>query len=73
MRKDLSPKDVVDLIKKESVKFVDMRFMDFPGLMQHFTIPAHELSVESFEDGLGFDGSPVAHMWRTMIWPNNFL
>ena len=25
------------------------------------------------EQGLGFDGSPVAHMWRTMIWPNNFL
>ena len=24
-------------------------------------------------DGLGFDGSPTAHMWRTMIWPNNFL
>lgn len=23
--------------------------------------------------GLGFDSSPVAHMWRTMIWPNNFL
>jgi hypothetical protein len=25
------------------------------------------------EEGLGFDGSPVAHIWRTMIWPNNFL
>ena len=25
------------------------------------------------EEGLGFDNSPVAHMWRTMIWPNNFL
>jgi hypothetical protein len=25
------------------------------------------------EAGLGFDGSPTAHMWRTMIWPNNFL
>jgi hypothetical protein len=25
------------------------------------------------EEGLGFDGSPVAHMWRTMIWPENFL
>jgi hypothetical protein len=24
-------------------------------------------------EGLGFDNSPVAHMWRTMIWPNNFL
>lgn len=25
------------------------------------------------EQGLGFDNSPSAHMWRTMIWPNNFL
>jgi hypothetical protein len=25
------------------------------------------------KEGLGFDGSPAAHMWRTMIWPNNFL
>jgi hypothetical protein len=41
-------------------------------------------AIEEFEDviakefrqpaeGLGFDRSPVAHMWRTMIWPNNFL
>jgi hypothetical protein len=25
------------------------------------------------DEGLGYDGSPTAHMWRTMIWPNNFL
>ncbi|MBV8977880.1 MAG: HD domain-containing protein [Alphaproteobacteria bacterium] len=25
------------------------------------------------EEGLGFDNSPTAHMWRTMIWPDNFL
>ena len=25
------------------------------------------------DEGLGFDNSPVAHIWRTMIWPNNFL
>jgi hypothetical protein len=25
------------------------------------------------EEGLGFDGSSVAHMWRTAIWPNNTL
>jgi hypothetical protein len=25
------------------------------------------------DEGLGFDRSPTAHMWRTMIWPNNFL
>jgi len=29
--------------------------------------------VREPEEGFGFDGSPVAHMWRTMIWPNNFL
>ena len=25
------------------------------------------------KEGLGFDGSPSAHMWRSIIWPNNFL
>lgn len=25
------------------------------------------------KDGLGFDNSSVAHMWRTMIWPHNSL
>jgi hypothetical protein len=24
-------------------------------------------------EGLGHDDSPSSHMWRTMIWPNNFL
>lgn len=35
-----------------------------------------ELLARNFrqpEEGLGFDDSPTAHMWRTMIWPNNFL
>lgn len=42
------------------------------------------ITIDKFEDiigrhfkqpkeGLGFDGSPVAHMWRTMIWPHSFL
>ena len=33
--------------------------LDLPGLMQHFSIPMHELSEENFEDGLGFDGSSI--------------
>jgi hypothetical protein len=40
-------------------------FDDFEDVVgRHFRQPA---------EGLGFDGSAVAHMWRTMIWPNNFL
>ena len=33
--------------------------MDFPGLWQHFSIPARELTEEVFEKGLGFDGSSI--------------
>ena len=33
--------------------------MDFPGLWQHFTIPAEALDEDAFEDGLGFDGSCI--------------
>ncbi|HEU5420570.1 MAG TPA: hypothetical protein VFV41_22980 [Streptosporangiaceae bacterium] len=44
---------------------VQVGFDEFEDIIgRHFRQPA---------DGLGFDGSPVAHMWRTMIWPNNFL
>ncbi len=54
-----SPKDVLALIKEENVEVVDLRFMDFPGLWQHFSIPARELEEGTFEDGLGFDGSSI--------------
>jgi glutamine synthetase len=36
-----------------------MRFMDFPGLWQHFTIPVSKLDEDVFDDGLGFDGSSI--------------
>lgn len=57
--KNYGPKDVVDLIKREDVRFVDLRFMDFPGLMQHFHVPAAEFGESVFEEGLGFDGSSI--------------
>lgn len=54
-----TPQDVMDLVKKEEVKIVDFRFMDFPGLWQHFSIPAREFDVDMFDEGLGFDGSSI--------------
>lgn len=59
MQKDMNPQDVVKLCKETEVKFVDLRFMDFPGLMQHFTVPVGQLKEESFEEGFGFDGSSI--------------
>ena len=39
----MTPKEVLALIREKEVKAVDLRFMDFPGLWQHFTIPADAL------------------------------
>ena len=52
-------KEILELMKKEGVEVVDLRFMDFPGLWQHFSIPARELAEDTFESGLGFDGSSI--------------
>ena len=55
----MTPKEVLALCREKDVKAVDLRFMDFPGLWQHFTIPVSKLSEDVFEDGLGFDGSSI--------------
>ncbi len=55
----MTPKDVLDMAKENGVKIVDLRFMDFPGLWQHFSVPIRELEASSFEDGFGFDGSSI--------------
>ena len=51
--------DVVQLVQDQGIEVVDFRFCDLPGLMQHFSVPSHELSEDSFEDGYGFDGSSI--------------
>jgi len=53
------PVDVVKMGQDHDVKMVDLRFIDLPGTWQHFTIPAHRLDQELFEEGIGFDGSSI--------------
>ena len=55
----MTPQDVLDLCKENKVQFIDLRFMDFPGLWQHTTLPISELTPDSFEHGFGFDGSSI--------------
>jgi glutamine synthetase len=59
MSKPKTPKDVLELMDKEKIEVVDLRFMDFPGLWQHFSIPPREVDEDMFEGGLGFDGSSI--------------
>ncbi len=48
------PKTVADVLALAAqVKMVDFRFTDLPGVWQHFTIPAHDLDEDTFEEGIG--------------------
>src|SRR6185295_7250265 len=54
-----TPQDALKLVSDSGAEVVDVRFVDLPGLMQHFSIPASELTADSFEEGHGFDGSSI--------------
>ena len=50
---------VFELIKREHITMVDLRFADLAGRWQHFTMPATELTADAFTHGVGFDGSSI--------------
>jgi len=55
----MKPREVLAMCREKEVKAVDLRFADFLGAWQHFTIPVGKLEEDVFEDGLGFDGSSI--------------
>ncbi|MFQ5843757.1 MAG: type I glutamate--ammonia ligase [Planctomycetota bacterium] len=59
------PADVLALAKEKDVRVVDLRFLDLLGTWQHFSVPATSLSEETFEEGVGFDGSSIRG-WQTI-------
>ena len=52
-------KEILDYIKKEDVKLIDIRFIDLPGIQHHFNVPAGSFDESVFTDGLMFDGSSI--------------
>lgn len=55
----MTPQEVITLIKEKHIEIVDLKFGDFPGTWQHFSVPVSEITEEVFEEGLGFDGSSI--------------
>ncbi|PWJ24783.1 L-glutamine synthetase [Branchiibius hedensis] len=51
--------EVLKYLKDEDVEFVDIRFCDLPGQMQHFNVPAAAFTEDAFTVGNMFDGSSV--------------
>src|SRR3954471_9663593 len=51
--------EIIGLARDKGIKIVDLKFIDLPGLWQHFSIPAKDLTVDLFTEGIGFDGSSI--------------
>jgi glutamine synthetase len=50
---------LLKFVRDEGVEFVDVRFCDLPGVMQHFTVPVSSFGPAVFDEGLNFDGSSI--------------
>ncbi len=51
--------EVLKFVQDEGVQFIDVRFCDLPGVMQHFTVPVSAFGAAEFTEGLMFDGSSI--------------
>jgi glutamine synthetase len=61
----MSSKDVLKMIKDKEIEFVDLRFTDVKGKLQHLTMDSTIVDQEMFDDGVFFDGSSIAG-WKAI-------
>ena len=54
-----NPDELLRYLSTEDVKFVDVRFCDLLGVMQHFAVPVESFDEGVMSDGLAFDGSSI--------------
>ncbi len=51
---------VLDRIKQDGIRWIDLHFVDFTGGLQHITIPAHHMGEKELKYGIGkLDGSSI--------------
>ncbi|RYG99834.1 MAG: glutamine synthetase, partial [Alphaproteobacteria bacterium] len=60
-----SAQDILNEIKEKDVKYVDVRFTDIRGRMQHVTFDIDLVDEEFLTDGTMFDGSSIAG-WKAI-------
>ncbi len=54
-----NPEELLRYLKNEDITFVDVRFCDLLGIMQHFTVPVESFDETFFTEGVAFDGSSI--------------
>ncbi len=63
--KERTPQGVIEYAKEQKALILDLKFLDFPGTWQHFSVPIQSLNEKAFEEGFGFDGSSIRG-WRNI-------
>ena len=61
----MSAKEVLKLMKDKEVEYVDLRFTDPRGKLQHLTMDATIVDDKMLNDGVFFDGSSIAG-WKAI-------
>ena len=61
----MSTKDFLKKIKDEDIEYVDVRFTDTRGKLQHVTIVSDLVDEDFIEEGFMFDGSSIAG-WKSI-------
>ena len=57
--------DILKKLKDEDIKYVDLRFTDLRGKLQHVTMDVSVVDADMFEEGVMFDGSSIAG-WKAI-------
>ncbi|PZX17613.1 glutamine synthetase [Palleronia aestuarii] len=61
----MSNSDMLKTIKDEEVEYVDIRFTDPRGKLQHVTVMSDQVDEDFLEEGFMFDGSSIAG-WKSI-------
>jgi glutamine synthetase len=60
VKRSFNPTEVLEMIEKQGVKFVDLQFTDVPGRLRHVSIPSEMVRESMFSEGVAkLDGSSV--------------
>ena len=62
----MSAANVLKFIKDKEAEFVDLRFTDPRGKLQHLTMDATVVDEDMLNNGVFFDGSSIAG-WKAII------
>jgi glutamine synthetase len=58
-RDRVTARDVMRMVRDDEIRFLDLKFVDLVGTLQHLTVPTDVVDEGTFQQGFSFDGSSV--------------